>query len=39
MLIKKNMGMFAIVVLLVATVVIYANPVPNLSGPRIIYLS
>src|SRR6266566_3078759 len=27
MLIKKNMGMFAIVVLLVATVVIYANPI------------
>jgi hypothetical protein len=27
MLIKKNMGMFAIAVLLVATVVIYANPI------------
>jgi hypothetical protein len=27
MLIKKNMGMFAIVVLLVAIVVIYANPI------------
>jgi hypothetical protein len=27
MLIKEKMGMFAIVVLLVATVVIYANPI------------
>ena len=32
MLIKKNMGMFAIVVLLVATVVIYANPVQSASA-------
>ena len=28
----KNMGMFAIVVLLVATVVIYANPVQSAAG-------
>ena len=32
MLIKKNMGMFAIVVLLVATVVIYANPIQSAAG-------
>jgi hypothetical protein len=32
MLIKKNMGMFAIVVLLVATVVIYANPVQSAAA-------
>jgi hypothetical protein len=32
MLIKKNMGMFAIVVLLVATVVIYANPTQSAAG-------
>ena len=35
MLIKKNMGMFAIVVLLVATVVIYANPIqPAAAQPK-----
>jgi hypothetical protein len=35
MLIKKNMGMFAIVVLLVATVVIYANPTqPAAAQPK-----
>jgi hypothetical protein len=32
MLFKKNMGMFAIVVLLVATVVIYANPIQSAAG-------
>jgi hypothetical protein len=32
MLIKKNMGMFAIVVLLVATVVIYANPIQSAAA-------
>jgi lipopolysaccharide export LptBFGC system permease protein LptF len=32
MLIKKNMGIFAIVVLLVATVVIYANPIPSAAA-------
>ena len=32
MLIKKNMGVFAIVVLLVATVVIYANPIQSAAG-------
>jgi hypothetical protein len=32
MLIKKNMSMFAIVVLLVATVVIYANPILSAAG-------
>jgi hypothetical protein len=32
MLIKKNMGIFAIVVLLVATVVIYANPIQSAAA-------
>jgi hypothetical protein len=32
MLIKKNMGMFAIVALLVATVVIYANPIQSAAA-------
>jgi hypothetical protein len=32
MLIKKNMGIFAIVVLLVATVVIYANPIQSATA-------
>jgi hypothetical protein len=34
MLIKKKMGMIAIVVLLVATVVIYANPIPSAAQPK-----
>ena len=34
MLIKKKMGMIAIVVLLVATVVIYANPIPSAGQPK-----
>jgi hypothetical protein len=33
MLIKKNIGIFAIVVLLVATVVIYANPIKSAAQP------
>jgi len=32
MLIKKNIGIFAIVVLLVATVVIYANPIQSAAA-------